>query len=410
MKPITSVFIQLGKQLADVARAIDAGDSSTLQSTAATGMYRAAIEAGKENAWFTKESIVKSLHALAFMLRPAATEQWLSKYHHTDPQPGTRNLATRSEAETPIYRTDNPQPQKVLVIMAGNIPLVGFHDILCVIASGHHLVAKLSSQDSRLPLALGELLCEIEPELAGHMTFLEGSASDFDAVIATGSNNASRYFDYYFGKYPHIIRKNRTSMALLTGRETPDELTLLGEDVFSYFGLGCRNVSMLWIPERYDLQLLVEAWKGFAGIAANRKYVNNYDFQKAVMLVNKTAFTDIGFCLLKQDSSLHSPVSVVHYQRYDHQDEVFDFIEMNQHNLQCVVSGAQPGALTPVRKNKPATSNNPNKTNHELKWHAVPFISLGASQKPELWDDADGVDTMKFLTDLKPSPRPSTSS
>ncbi len=393
MKPITSAWNLLGQQLATVANAIESGDPSTLHSAATQGMYRAAIEAGKENAWFTKESIVKSLQALAFMLRPSATKQWLSKHHRSYPQPTTHN----------------PQPLKVLVIMAGNIPLVGFHDMLCVLASGHHLVAKLSSQDSRLPLALGELLCEIEPELAGHMTFLEVPASDFDAVIATGSNNASRYFDYYFGKYPHIIRKNRTSMALLTGMETPDELTQLGEDVFSYFGLGCRNVSMLWIPERYDLKLLADAWKGFADIAINRKYINNCDFQKAVMLVNKTAFTDFGFCLLKQDPTLHSPVSVVHYQRYDNPNRVLEFIEKNRHNLQCVVSGSN-SPLTPALQSNPTASDYLRETTPDIKMSPVPSIPFGASQKPELWDDADGVDTMKFLTNLKPPPQPSTPS
>lgn len=377
----TDIFTQLGKHLSDIATSLDHQNPTTLTSDAAKNMYQAAIAAGRENAWFTRESVTRALKSLAGMLQLDKLNRWLAAY---------------PELEIPGRDT----PSRVLVIMAGNIPLVGFHDMMCVLISGHHLMAKLSSHDTKLPKALASLLIEIEPSMANRITLLEGRAQHFDAVIATGSNNSSRYFDYYFGKYPHIIRKNRNSMAAISGRESLEELSLLGDDVFAYFGLGCRNVSMLWIPEEYEIETIIHAWGKFDKLSTHSKYMNNYDYQKAIMMVNRMDFTDTGFCLLKQDSKLHSPVSVVHCQRYDHINKVLSYIKNHQDDLQCIVASPQTRlSELPLGENADShKKDGATRSGHTPQNFAT--IPPGTSQNPELWDYADGVDTMKFLTAL----------
>ncbi len=375
-------FIQLGEYLNDIVTALDHHDLSALNSDALRNMYHAAVKAGEENAWFTRESVIKALKSLTYMLRPGAFDTWLTSYQ---------------ELNNP---TTEP-PSRILVIMAGNIPLVGFHDMLCVLISGHHLTAKLSSQDTKLPQALGDLLINIEPSLAHQITLMEGPATHFDAVIATGSNNSSRYFDYYFGKYPHIIRKNRSSMAVLSGRESAMELSFLGDDVFSYFGLGCRNVSMIFIPEQFDLQILTDAWQSHNRLRMHSKYINNHDYQKAIMIVNKVPFTDTGFCLLKEDPSLHSPVSVIHYQRYRHKDEVLRFIKRHENDLQCVVASPHTNLSQFSSKKDIAADGVQNEPTDSPLTQQLTTIPPGSGQKPELWDYPDGVDTMKFLSELR---------
>ena len=407
------IWIELGRRLDVLARAVQGRDASLLESQAAHGLYRAAFEAERQNPWFTQASVVRSLQALAHMLRPDAVEKWLHAY--SKPHNDTENTRPAT-SHNPQPATRNPQPATILLIMAGNIPLVGFHDMLCVLASGHRLLAKVSSQDKELPVAMGKLIGEIEPLLADCIEFVEGPARDFDAVIATGSNNSSRYFDYYFGKHPHIIRRSRTSLAILSGRESDQELIALGDDVFSYFGLGCRNVSMLWVPEGYDLEALGKRWQEVGEtLRMHNKYMNNYDYQKAIMLVNKVPFTDTGFCLLREDASLHSPVSVLHIQRYNDLNAVQPFLAANKSKLQCIVaglevsrnlSGMQGQALSdkPDPAGKQDLSDKPDLLGEQdlsgkpnLSDTNSPLVPFGAGQTPELWDYADGVDTMRFL-------------
>jgi hypothetical protein len=298
----------------------------------------------KLNPWFTPENVRRALTAIAGEL----TEENLLKW--TDSYPGLSKKTTSS---------------KIGVIMAGNIPLVGFHDFLSVLISGDIIIAKTSSKDSELIKYLGNVLCSINPGFTNRIVFTDGILSGFDAVIATGSDNSSRYFEYYFGKYPNIIRKNRNSIAIIEGDESDSELEALGVDIFSYFGLGCRNVSKIYIPEGYDFIRLSDRWGNFNKVITNIKYANNYDFNKAVYLVNKEVFHDSGYLLLKEEMKVSSPVSVLYYQFYKTQDAVKQQTELLKESIQCVVGR-----------------------------HGIPF---GKAQSPHLWDYADGIDTIEFL-------------
>lgn len=350
-----NAFALLGKELKTIAAALGSGNESQLSGTAAQKLFREAKEAPGYNPWFTAENVESALEALGEMLDENKLKKWVENYP---------DLIAAKESGS----------RKVAVIMAGNIPLVGFHDFLCVLTAGHQFLGKLSSQDNRLPVALGKLLTEIEPAFRESMTFSESPINGFNAVIATGSNNSARYFEYYFGRYPHIIRKNRNSVAILEGDETPEELQRLGSDVFSFFGLGCRNVSKLLVPKGYDFSALQNAWEPFGKVAYNHKYYNNYEYFKAIYIVNRTWHKDTGFCLLKPDASLSSPVSVVHYEEYPSKEWLKKYLEKEAGNIQCIVQ----------RKKEKGTL-------------AVPF---GQSQQPDLWDYADGIDTLAFLMHL----------
>lgn len=304
-----------------------------------------ATQAASKNPWFTNGSVRMAVDSIRSFLDHKKLEAWLAPYGEIT------------------------QPKRVGVVMAGNIPLVGFHDSLCVLISGHHLLAKTSSKDSELPVWLLNKLIEIEPRFKSRIQTVE-QLKNMDAVIATGSDNASRYFDFYFGKYPHIIRRNRTSVAVLSGNETPEELALLGKDIFSYFGLGCRNVSKVLVPQGYEIRQLFPAWQEFENIIHHHKYCNNYDYQKSIMLVNSTPFLDNGFVMLHETDRLVSPISVVYYSYYATPDELNQYLTSNQEKIQCVVG------------NPPAT---------------VPF---GQAQYPTLTDYADQIDTLAFLTQL----------
>jgi len=255
--------------------------------------------------------------------------------------------------------------RKIGVVMAGNIPLVGFHDFLSVLISGNTIIAKTSSKDPDLVVFIGNILGEINPEFKKRINFTDGLLSGFDAVIATGSDNSSRYFEYYFGRYPHIIRKNRNSIAILDGSETRDELSGLGSDVFSYFGLGCRSVSKIFLPVGYDMAKLKKSWAEYEKVIYNNKYANNYDYNKAIFIVNKNEFTDTGFLLLRRNSAISSPVSVLYYEYYETINNVYLEIEMMRDKIQCIVSRNE--------------------------------IHYGRAQWPSLWDYADGIDTVDFL-------------
>jgi hypothetical protein len=305
------------------------------------------------NPWFIPEFVRLSFAAWAEALQEDKIGRWLAKY----PVPGN---ASASEIN-------------VAIIMAGNLPLVGLHDLLCVLASGNKAIVKISSQDNRLIPAVVKLITEIDPELATMIDIREDFLRGFDAVIATGSNNTARYFDYYFGKYPSIIRKNRNSVAVITGKETGDELEGLSRDIFSYFGLGCRNVSKLYIPQDFDPAALFPAFREYEFLAHHNKYRNNYEYQKSIFIINQIHHFDNGFLLLREDTSLLSPVSVVNFERYDSPENLVMKLGNLDGLLQCIISADAgiPRAILP-----------------------------GTAQFPELWDYADGIDTMKFLTTL----------
>lgn len=348
-------FTLLGEDLKAIAKALESDGEATFQRKAAQKVFLEAREAPNQNPWFSRDNVTRAISALGEMLDEGKLKQWVDAY--------------------PALASAEPSPaRQVAVIMAGNIPLVGFHDFLCVLMAGHQFLGKLSSQDLKLPVAIAELLKEIEPLFDDWIRFSEKPITGFEAVIATGSNNSARYFEHYIGKYPHIIRKNRNSLAVLDGNESPEELKLLGEDVFSFFGLGCRNISKLLVPEAFDLSRLEDAWSDWRTIADHHKYFNNYEYFKAIHLVNRASFFDTGFCLLRQDAALASPVSVIHYEPYASGEILEQYLLRERENIQCIVG----------RPNKKGTAR-------------VPF---GSSQKPELWDYADGVDTMAFLLNL----------
>jgi len=313
------------------------------------------IERAQEsNPWFTPENVRLAFGNWAEALQKDKIERWLEKY------------------DVPVS-----EPKKVGIVMAGNIPLVGLHDLLSVLASGHHAVVKLSSSDNKFIPLLVKYLEHINPEWKGRVEFRDGIMKDADAFIATGSDNSARYFDYYFGKYPHIIRRNRNGVAVLTGNETDRELEGLADDMLTYFGLGCRNVSKIFVPRDYDFNKIFKASLKHADLAKHPKYKNNYDYNKAVFVMStdpaeRENLRENGLLLLKRDHRYASPVGTVFYETYDRLDDVKQILKHDKDKVQVIVSKA------PVEG-------------------AVPF---GQTQKPELWDYADGVDTMEFLTGL----------
>lgn len=308
--------------------------------------------ARQKNGWFTPESVSNAISSLGIMLEKEKLEEWLSRYDFPE----------------------NKAVKTVGLVLAGNIPLVGFHDILCVILSGNKAQIKLSSDDDRLIPYILKRLVTIEPELADSFELTE-RLKDFDAVIATGSNNTSRYFEYYFGKVPNIIRKSRTSVGVITEGTTPEQIALLGHDIFDYFGLGCRNVSKIYLSKDFIIDRFFEPVEEYKGIINHHKYNNNYEYQKSIYLVNGVAHFDNGFLLLKEDTALVSPLSVLYYERYEKLEEVEKSIAENSSHIQCVVSGSK--------------LNVPNQV-----------VNFGYSQNPGPGDYADSVDTLAFLTGL----------
>lgn len=307
------------------------------------------------NPWFVEENVRIAIEAIAKSLNEEDFVEWISKY--------INELSTDKE------------PKKVAVIMAGNIPLVGFHDMLCVLISGNNFLGKLSSDDKYLLPFISKVLIAIEPAFTDYIEFTEGQLKNMDAVIATGSNNSARYFDYYFGKYPHIIRKNRNSVAVLSGSETTDELELLAKDIFYYFGLGCRNVSKLFVPKGYIFDTFYESVFHFKEVVNNNKYANNYDYNRTVYLMaNTPSLLDNNFLLLKEDIGYSSPIGVLFYEYYDNLNILNKRLENDKEQIQCIVSN-----MSEIKNN----------------------IAFGKAQSPGLTDYADGFDTMKFLIELK---------
>ena len=296
------------------------------------------------NGWFTKENVRGSLLKLGSSLIYSDLLNWSSSY------------------------TFSNEPRTIAVIMAGNIPLVGFHDFLSVLVSGNKIVAKLSSDDKTLLPALGQHLIEFIPGLKERIVFTSGRIGEIDAVIATGSDNSMQYFEQYFGKYPNIFRKNRTSIAVLKGDETEDDIKSLGSDIFDYFGLGCRNVSHLMLPEGFELSRFFEGVISYGEVIHNNKYGNNYDYNKAVYLMNKLEILDNNFCLLRESNELFSPLSMIHYQFYKDQSDIDNYIKEHESKIQVVVGRD--------------------------------YLDYGQAQCPGFNDYADGVDVMQWLNKL----------
>lgn len=331
-----NALIQLGNYLNDPTNSIE--------------IEECVAKARASNSWFTPEHTRLSIASICrYYLDQASLNQFAERYG------------------------DTKEIKKIGVVMAGNVPAVGFHDALCVILSGHHLLAKLSKDDYALMFFLLNKLISIEPELAKSITFVD-RINEADAYIATGSDNSARYFTYYFANKPHIIRKNRTSVAVLTGNETTEELSLLGDDILLYFGLGCRNISKMYVPAGYDFSGLYESLENKRFQYANHhKYFNNYEYNRSILLVNGTEHFDNGFLIFTKNEALVSPLTVVYYENYNSLEELTAILEAQAEKIQCVVGRT------------------------ELIKEAVPF---GAAQYPGLEDFADGVDTMSFLGKL----------
>ena len=299
-----------------------------------------------ENPWFTQEFINLSIKNIAEKFLPKEKlEAWVKKYNLAD---------------------ENPQQKNIGIVMAGNIPLVGFHDLLSVFVSGHKATIKPSSKDDVLIKHIAEKLNEWNPETIALIEFAE-NLKGCGAYITTGSNNSSRYFEYYFGKYPNIIRRNRSSVAVLTGNETKEELELLADDIQLYYGLGCRNVSKIYVPEGYDFIPLLEALKKYNHFADFHKYRNNYDYQLALLMMNSKFYMTEGSVILTEDESIFSAVSKVNYEFYNDDVSLKEKLEANK-DVQCIAGHG--------------------------------FITFGHTQSPGLYDYADGVDTMEFLTGI----------
>jgi hypothetical protein len=305
------------------------------------------------NPWFIPDWVNRALVGIAMMLDEKVLRKWIGSY----------NLSVRTTGTA----------KTVGLVLAGNIPMVGFHDMLCVLASGHRILAKPSSRDDRLIRKAAEAISVIDPSLGGRITFSGDTLSGLDAVIATGSNNSARYFEYYFRDIPHIIRKNRNGVAVITGDESEEDLAGIGEDIFTYFGLGCRNVTKLYVPESYDLTILMGAMDRFSHLGEYHKYMNNVDYYRSIYLMNRQDFLDNGVLLLKEDKAIASPVGVVFYERYSEIGTVMQQLKVLNEEIQCVVSVS------------PGISN---------------AIKPGTSQQPMPWDYADGVDTLRFLKGL----------
>ncbi|UXP31102.1 acyl-CoA reductase [Reichenbachiella agarivorans] len=300
--------------------------------------------AGNQNSWFTKESVVDAIAGICSFLNETELREWLS-----------------------VYDFHAIQPKKVGVVAAGNIPLVGFHDILAVLISGHHLMIKPSTEDSYLVRYMLHQLAEIDHAIKEQFTIVE-RLNAADAYIATGSDNTARYFKYYFKEKPSIIRSNRSSVAVLTGKESIQELEVFGQDIFQYFGLGCRNVSKILIPNGFDLTRLLDALQGYEQVGNHHKYRNNYDYNKSIYLVNREPHLDTGFLLLRESDELVSPISVLYYQYYQEKEDLTNYLADHDSKIQCVVG--------------------------------TDYIPFGQAQRPTVKDYADGVDTMAFLTEI----------
>lgn len=341
-------FVQLGRLLGlFAAKAEWPGHACGLTQDEFRSFDEAIRQAHIRNGWYTEEHVRHAAMGLSRMLEPKAMYNWLASYPDLDHDHLQRSIG---------------------IVMAGNIPFVGFHDLLCVLLSGNKAKAKVASDDAGLTAGLVALLACIAPELADEVELTMGKLSGMEAMIATGSDNTARYFEHYFGHLPHIIRKSRTSVAVLDGTETDEELAALSEDVFRYFGLGCRNVGKVFIPLSFDLDRLFKAFFPWKDIVNHNKYANNYDYNKAVWLLDRVPMLENGFLIMKEDRAFNSPVASLYYERYEDIARVEARFTEEADRLQCIVGHGH-----------------------------IPF---GEGQFPKPDDHADKLDTLRFLLDL----------
>lgn len=344
-------FIELGKIMGRAAESIITRTPGFIADF--PDFSEALQTASFYNPWFTQENISFALIAWKDALNPESLTRWINPYD--------RDIQLVN-------------PKRIAVIMAGNIPLVGFHDFLCVLLSGHYIIGKLSSEDKILLPAIAKVLCQIEPMFIERIQFSESVLRDFDAIVATGSNNTARYFEYYFTKYPHIIRKNRNGIAVLSGDESDEAHERLGFDICMYFGLGCRNVSKIFIPTGYDPKKLFKAIEPFIKVLSDHhKYMNNYSYNSSIYLLNQTPYLDNGVMILTESEQYSSPISVLFYEFYENPETLQKKLYNNHELIQCIVTDMFKSENT---------------------------VSLGNTQHPGLADYADGIDTIKFLTEL----------
>lgn len=340
-------FVKLGKFLSKFCDLIETNAISDHLNDKWIALFKTEIERAKHyNGWFTEENCIHAFKEWSIALTKENLDTWLEQY----------DLNANSE-------------KLVALIMAGNIPLVGFHDLLCVLITGNKALVKLSSNDQKLIPLIIEYLKEIEPYFVDRVSFTKEKLGHYDAVIATGSNNTARYFEYYFGKKPNIIRKNRNSVAVLKGDETTEDLTALGEDIFRYFGLGCRSVSKIYIPKSYNIDTFFKAIFPYNDIVNHNKYANNYDYNKAVYLMSEFKILDNGFLILKEEESFGSPIASLFYEYYEDTDALKTKLKKEEDKIQCIVASG-------FIENE---------------------VLFGKTQKPSLNDYADGVDTIEFL-------------
>ena len=346
-----SVFVELGKFLKQFSENVTVKKSNVLHNDLFFDDFEKLILLSQShNGWYTPEQVQFAIKSWADALTEENLDKWLSNY--------------QSE-----FSQTNKKEKTVALILAGNIPLVGFHDFLSVLITGNKALIKTSSNDQHLLPFLAKYLIAADENLQDKITFVEGKLENFDTVIATGSNNTARYFEYYFKDKPSIIRKNRNSVAVLNGQETQEDLEALGEDIFRYFGLGCRNVSKLFVPKDYKFDAFFEAIFKYQDVIHYEKYANNYDYNKAVFLMSNFKLLDNGFLTIKEDTSYASPISSVFYEFYENIEDLQNRLEAEAEQIQCIVS------------------NNLIKNS----------ISFGKTQTPELWDYADNIDTISFL-------------
>ena len=340
-------FIELGKFLSQFSENQNSINPTVSNNDLFYADFISLIELSQShNGWFTPQQVYFAIQSWATALSEQNLLKWISNYDFSQIEPKT-----------------------VAIILAGNIPLVGFHDFLSVLISGHKVLVKTSSNDQKLLPFIAKYLIAANSNWTQFIEFTDTKLENFDAVIATGSNNTARYFEYYFKSKPSIIRKNRNSIAVLDGLETTQDLQNLGEDIFRYFGLGCRNVSKLFVPKNYKFDAFFESIFIYQDVINYEKYANNYDYNKAVFLMSNFKLLDNGFLTIKEDASYSSPISSVFYEFYDDLREVETKIENDKEKIQCVVS----------------------------KLPIANAIQFGRTQLPNLWDYADDVDTLAFL-------------
>lgn len=342
-----NAFVELGKFLTQFEQIDPVKDSSVKYNDLFFDGFKHQLKLAEEtNGWFTKDNLIYSLKGWSNQLTYSYINTFILKYDMT-------SISCKN----------------VAIIMAGNIPLVGFHDFFSVLISGHNVVVKQATNDKQLLPLIAKYLEIVEPGFKSKITFVDGQLKDFDAVIATGSDNTARYFEYYFREVPSIIRNNRNSVAVLNGNETKNDLEALSIDIFRYYGLGCRNVSKLFVPKSYDFKDFFQSIYSWHPIINQSKYANNYDYNKAVYLMSEFDMLENGFLMLKEDHRYSSPIATLFYEFYDSKKTLKKRLNKDHTKIQCVVAS--------------------NFLDSEIKF--------GCTQTPNLWDFADNVDTIEFL-------------